>query len=344
MRSQLWLGALGTVLAGVFVVTGCSVDPGITEGGAVSGMGASSGSGAGGEGSGTGMGGGGGGFMLMLSNGMGGGGGDNGANLDRPKDPICTKMDVVIAVDNSGSMSEEQKWMSGTIFPKFAEKLKTSIGPGFENFRVGAKDACPTPPQFFTKDQSDNGMSCMFSSGKSWMESTSPRLTQEFMCVGAFKLGDTRGCPKSNVDEQPAAAAAAAIEPPIVTTGANAGFLRNDALLVIVAVTDEDEQPNGQTPKSNEVQAWAKMVYDRIVNTKGNVKQIVFVGIGAPTSCKGPYGSAREAILLKEITRLFSSQQRGVFWDICGGNWEEGLNAAFEIIKQACWELPTVIK
>jgi hypothetical protein len=232
----------------------------------------------------------------------------------------------VFSIDNSSSMREEQMVMGTTIFPAFARKLRM-INPPLESFRVGVLDACPMPANFHTRGR---GGPCMFAGGRPWIESTSPRLDQEFACVGAI---DSTGkmCTGSNDDEQPASTAAASLEPP-ASTGANAGFLRRDAVLVVLAMTDEDEQP---TPARN-----AQQVHDRIVAIKGDPRMVVFLGIGGSRNCTGPYGMANNAQMLKDITQLFSARGRGVFWDLCAGSLEEGLGQAIATIARACMEAP----
>jgi len=243
----------------------------------------------------------------------------------------CKLVDMVIAVDGSGSMTEELDAVRTTVFPAFATRLPT-ISQGLDNFRVGTIDACPDPANYHTRG---NGGDCNFSSGEVWIDSTSPNMGAEFACVGDIYQGDVN-CTGNNDDEQPASAAATSLEPPF-STGANAGFSRDDALLVVLAITDEDEQP---TPNMN-----ANEVYNRLIATKGgDVRRIVFVGIGGGQSggCNGAYGQADEAIKLKQITDLFIAQDRGVWWDLCVGNLEDGLDEAFQIIERACDELPPI--
>src|SRR3990172_9335767 len=82
--------------------------------------------------------------------------GDGGARLpdggDREFPPDgdpagCRKVDVVIAVDNSGSMQEEKAALRDVVFPAFARAL-LAVGGGLEDFRVGVLDACPDPAGF----------------------------------------------------------------------------------------------------------------------------------------------------------------------------------------------------
>jgi hypothetical protein len=161
------------------------------------------------------------------------------------------------------------------------------------------------------------------------MESSSANLTTEFQCVGDIYSGDSN-CSGSNDDEQPASTAAASLEAP-ASTGPNAGFARDDALLVVIAITDEDEQP---VPD-----ATAQQVHDRLVAAKGgDVKRMVFLGIGGATNCNGVYGSADHAELLEQVTDIFIAEGRGVWWDLCVGQLEDGLGQAMAVIEEACDE------
>ncbi len=243
----------------------------------------------------------------------------------------CRNIDLVFSIDNSSSMTEEQMAMGTKIFPAFAMKLQ-QLGGSFESFRVGTLDACPRPANFNTRGK---GGACNFSSGKPWIDSKSTKLVQEFQCVGAIdSTGKT--CTGNNDDEQPASTAAASLEAPAIT-GPNAGFLRKDAVLVVLAMTDEDEQPMYTTATS------AKQVHDRILALKGNdPKMVVFLGIAGSKMCTGPYGTASDARTMKAITQMFVDKQRGVFWDLCAGSLDEGLGRAIDVIKLACNEAPFI--
>jgi len=224
-------------------------------------------------------------------------------------------------------MTEELVALKDIVFPAFAAQL-VNVADGLDDFRAAAIDACPTPANYHTSGE--NTGDCNFSSGEVWMESSSPNLNAEFSCVGDINL--TSDCDGQNDDEQPVSAATASLMPPF-STGANAGFLRNDALLVIIAITDEDEQP---TPNRN-----AQELYDNLIAVKGgDVKKMVFYGIGGEPSTNGcnpgTYGDADPANKLRELTALFEGQQRGVWHDLCQGNLEDGLAEALMVIESAC--------
>ena len=79
-------------------------------------------------------------------------GGDNGTDTDENESTgssgntggtgqeSCRLVDVIIAVDGSSSMREEQKAMRETVFPAFAKRL-ASTGQGLDNFRIATLDA-----------------------------------------------------------------------------------------------------------------------------------------------------------------------------------------------------------
>ena len=46
---------------------------------------------------------------------------------------------------------------------------------------------------------------------------------------------------------------------------------------------------------------------------------------------------------LNALTQLFIDQNRGVSWDLCVGNLEDGLEAAMMIIEQACQEFMPIL-
>jgi hypothetical protein len=265
------------------------------------------------------------------SGGLLGGGGDGGSEGGGGGDGSgCKKVDIVIAVDDSGSMREEKDAMRSIVFPAFAQRLR-QVGGGLESYRIGVLDACPTPANYHTRGA---GGECDFQSGKVWMESSSTALEAEFACVGDI-VSDDVTCSGSNDDEQPSSAAAASLEPEWAGAGKpNEGFARPDALLVVIAITDEDEQP---VPTNT-----AQGLYDRLVATKGDVRRMVFLGVGGSQSCSGEYGSAKEATLLKSLTQRFIGEGRGVFWDLCQGKLEDGLGEAMRVIEEACADFPTI--
>ena len=268
----------------------------------------------------------------------------------------CKHLDIVFAIDPSGSMNEEMAAMGSEIFPAFADTL-LNISEGLDDYRAGTLDACPTPAAFNTSGEGPTNvpgddLACSFAGGQAWIEATpesdAAAVTAEFQCVGTIdrvQILDDEGeqtditagaCVGNNDDEQPTTAVITALTPPF-SMNENAGFLRDDAVLVVIAMTDEDEQP---TPN-----ATAEDLYAQLVAVKGDVKDMVFLGIGGgvPNGCQdakvpGAYGTADPANKLSALTDLFKAQERGVYWDLCEGQLQDGLTEALAVIEQACDE------
>jgi hypothetical protein len=245
-----------------------------------------------------------------------------------PDTEICRHVDMIISVDGSSSMTEELQAIRDEVFPAFADRL-TQISGGIEDYRVATLDACPNPANYHTRGQAGE---CNFAGGNPWIDSFSPTLRDEFQCVGDLFQGDQM-CSGNNDDEQPASAIAKSLEREFAS-GANAGFSRHNALLVAIAITDEDEQPTGSAESAQEV-------YERIVKAKGgDPKRIVFLGIGGRRQCLGTYGTAEQASKLRDITQLFEQNGHGVFWDLCQGKLADGLESAYKAIEAGCNDLP----
>jgi hypothetical protein len=257
------------------------------------------------------------------------GGGDGGTSSF-----ACKHLDLLFVVDPSSSMNEEMTAMGSEIFPAFANAL-LDISMGLDDYQVGTIDACPVPASLHTRGQ---GGECSFSSGEPWILGTPDRaaaeVVDEFRCVGDLWIepGQSHTCNTENdQDEQVMSAAIAALTPPFVGQE-NAGFLREDAVLVVIAVTDEDEELiSGRTT--------AQQFYDDLVSIKGDVKDMVLLGIGGgvPDGCSpGTYGEALPAQMLYDTTQLFIAEDRGVWWDLCEGQLQDGLSEALGVIEQAC--------
>jgi hypothetical protein len=172
------------------------------------------------------------------------------------------------------------------------------------------------------------------------MISTSASLADEFACVTDLVpdgyMGQADECEDDgdlkDDDEQPALTASTSISPQAVANE-NAGFLREDAILFVVAITDEDEELLGTSVDE---------IAQSIIEAKGTVDNVVFLGIGGGSDCDGPYGSAIPADNLRAVTEVFSSAGRGIFWDLCQGDLESAFAAAIEFLDTACDEFVPV--
>jgi hypothetical protein len=199
----------------------------------------------------------------------GGGGGDD-VNLDDSDDGAsddstvsqlkCTNVDFVFVVDNSSSMADEQQFLVQGV-PGFVEAMKNAL-PDVESFRVGVVDTDGYPGlysddplgcdpavaadcascdnqlgAFLDKPGSaaDPTLSCEFSTGLSYMDGNSDDFANEFGCAA---IVGTVG----NPIEQQAGALLSAVSPESNgPDGCNDGFMRDDALLVFLVISDEED-------------------------------------------------------------------------------------------------------
>ena len=243
----------------------------------------------------------------------------------------CKKVDVIFAIDNSGSMAEEIAALTGPVFNSFPAAL-LDVGNGIDDFHLAVMDACPTPPYYHNWG---TGGACNFSTGLNWMVSTSPELTTEFQCVTALSGSGWNGmmdtCDTTNDDdEQPARAASSSLMSDAIGA-ANGGFLRDDALLLVVAITDEDEELFGGYTVDQIVQP--------IIDAKGTIDEVIFLGIAGASDCDGPYGGALAAPNMQAIAAPFVAAQRGLFWDLCQGDLETAFQQAIAIVDGVCNEV-----
>lgn len=108
--------------------------------------------------------------------------------------------------------------------------------------------------------------------------------------------------------------------------------MRDEALLIVIAITDEDEHPVPSASPGD--------IYERLIAAKdGDVSKMIFLGIGGRGECEGSYGRAHESVMLMAITDYFIAEDRGIFWDLCGGRLEDGLTEAMDVISDACDEI-----
>jgi hypothetical protein len=268
------------------------------------------------------------------TNGSGGPfGGTSGASggADSGKVDECKKMDIVFLVDNSGSMKEEQTNLAAN-FPKFVKVIndyKTKSGDPLD-FRLGVMSSDDGADQgaLNTKRAADAPSGCSAGPARPWLERADGDVAGFFSCRAQF---GTKG---SNI-ERPLENMALS-----VTSGAasnNAGgeaFVRKDALLAFIVITDEDEGGTEDEP------ARAMAAYPAIFDqAKGERGRWAAAAIAGPTACQSTFGNAAEATRLQAF--ITDVGKNGVFSSICTGDLTTGLTAALTTFDQACRDFPS---
>jgi len=272
----------------------------------------------------------------------------------------CEKIDFVFVIDNSSSMADEQQNLVEAV-PGFVEAMRTAL-PSVKSFRVGVIDTdtypglgtledplngCPAETDctgcdyqlgaFLGKPQSaeDPAMTCQFSTTDPFMEGASAAFADEFACAAIVGTG-------GNPVEQQASALLAAVDPANSGEGAcNAGFMRDDALLVFLMITDEEDdhtdEPAPQGGSSGEPQVW----FDAIVAAKnGRVSNVVALGLigGSPrfddcTALSADGKGAEQTTRLEQFFDMFDTHFEG---SVCTPNYAGFFTEALEKVSTGC--------
>lgn len=269
----------------------------------------------------------------------------------------CRKMDLVFVVDDSGSMAEEQDNLAAN-FPMFAQVLNDyRLGSGEElDYRaavtttgVTATYTIVTPPipgfpPLPPITQSQTGANGKFRQAcgmtRPWLERTDPNMATTFAC--AAKVGTS-----GPAIEMPLRAAELAVQ-----DGVNPGFVREDALLGVVVITDEDDcsrrtstfetagdecATNGDT----DIASVTSFVsgFDARKGERGRWATAVIAG---PAECMSAFGAASDAIRLKQFVQ--ETGATAVFGDICQGSLAPALQQALDTFQAACENFPPIGK
>lgn len=284
--------------------------------------------------------------------GIGGSLGDGGGGVDAAATDECQKMDIVFVVDDSGSMAEEQSNL-GANFPKFAtvlDNFKTKSGAKLD-YRLAVTTTGRTVDYTIsalgfnlpTSEKGDNGAfrnqnSC--GGSKRWVERGDSGGESTFTCRA--KTGTS-----GPALEMPLEALKLAFNDRM-TDGTNAGFLRPDALLAVVILTDEDDcsREDNNFTIANDTCATMEGLkpisdYKAMLDTaaKGAGRWATAV-IAGDKSCTSSFGAAVEAVRLKDF--VAQAGKNGTFSSICDGDLSGGLQKALDTFDAACRTLPPV--
>ena len=203
---------------------------------------------------------------------------DLGPIPDSPKlDMGCRKVDFLFVIDNSGSMSAQQVQLLAS-FDGFIQAIQASLEDSVDSYHVGVvtSDAyssnapgCNAIGSLVSQTAAGGDCTPFAEGGRFATEMDD--LSVKFPCmaqVGTFGSGL----------EMPVTAAIAAVDPAINMPGAcNDGFLRDDAILVLVVLTDDP--PHDGSADDAHPMADTSFWYDAIVDAKnGDPEAMVVIG------------------------------------------------------------------
>lgn len=258
-------------------------------------------------------------------------GGDDSEGDESTGGPVvdgmpCAGVDVVFVVDNTETMAEEQNRLisvaSGFIGDLNAEIPSAAAG-GFHVGVLTTDDAT-----FKTTDR--EGASCGEFAEGPWM-SLGPDFAQQLACtLNQGVAGDSDGRPMDSL--------LGALVDGTASGGPNEGFLRDDALLVVVVLTDQedDADPVEGGGSAGEPSEWAEALADLKI-FKQNVAVFAVVGHPAPNACP-PFqwdGNTGAEI----ATRIIDFAERfptNIIGDVCALQYSSQFSAAVDPLADAC--------
>ncbi len=264
------------------------------------------------------------------------------------RDKGCEKVDVLFVIDNSGSMLDEQQNLVNS-FPDFVSEMQAKL-VDTDSYHVGVvtSDAnayntpgCNMHGALVTRTggtDSSNQTCAPYASGKNYMDETD-QLGQKFACAGQVgTMGDG--------DEEPMYALGQALSPGLNGGGAcNDGFIRPDALLVVVVITDEEDDHEveacmqiPQPGSPGEPGDW----FNTVVTAKGGLEEnIVVLSLTGPVQpacpnldkCQGGIDGAEVATRVAAFTQMFTYGSVG---QICAPSYKQFFSDAIGTIGTAC--------
>jgi hypothetical protein len=270
-----------------------------------------------------------------------------------PIDPVlsaepCHKMDLLFVIDDSGSMKEEQANLAAN-FPKYMKVLdayQTELGTPLD-YRVAVTTTSRDVVLFnIVAEAGDNGalrQRCGMT--RRWIERGDPGdLGAQFACLAEVGTAGTS-------IEMPLEAGIKLALGDRVQDGTNAGFLRDDALLAIVLITDEEDCSRQDvvqlsadecvagSPSLRPVSTYVDLL-DQLKTDRSRWATAVIAGPG-PGQCTSAFGSASEATRLKQF--VAETGANGVFSSICEGDLTAALSTALDTFDAACQAFTQVL-
>lgn len=233
----------------------------------------------------------------------------NRINTDTYRQLGTSKADVLFIVESSGSMGEEQRWLGEHIgaFLSFAEAQEIDFHLGVTTAAVEDASGRLTSsvPGTWRQSSADGPMV-----NRIVTPQTLPSPAAVFASNLSYPLPGGSALPETGLW-----AALQAFLPPALN-GHNAGFLREDAFLSVVFVSDEPDQ----SPES------VNFYINALRSVKGfhNPHLFAALGITAPfpgARCSGPGGSARSSGRYAALIE----QTGGGFQSICTSDWNRSL-------------------
>lgn len=259
----------------------------------------------------------------------------------------CQKVDFLFVVDNSASMADEQQQLIAS-FPGFIDAIINQVG--VEDFHILATDTdgaslgclsgsctgdsrwsqnsiCNGAPCAGIPEPDScggtlgggringlDGTDCMVEGGFNYAIKDQPNLADTFSCMARHGGGE-------GTESQMGAMVAAVSEDLTAAGACNDGFVRDDAILVVTVITDENDGGSMGDPTS-----WRQALVDAKL---GNDEAIVTLGVlGTDSNCD-PTAAPR-------MNEMITSFDKGTTVSKCEPDYSPFFAQAVDFIEVAC--------
>jgi hypothetical protein len=252
-----------------------------------------------------------------------------------PMGDECAKVDVLYVIDNSPSMYEEQQTLIANCGNVVAD-MQASLGE-VDSYHIGVITSDDYQDGGWIDDgantvnaqalecqhlgglvvQAHSGMCKPFADGNNFI-TENDNLATKFECIA--NVGED-----GDSDEYMGDALIALLAEGQQNTGCNANFIRNDAMLVIVMLTDENDSSG-----TNEGQ-W----FQAVVDAKGSEENVVVLSLiwdEGNNNCNNAFSEAT-GYQLEGFTEMFTNHAVG---NICDDSYAGFFASAIPTIESAC--------
>jgi hypothetical protein len=182
----------------------------------------------------------------------------------------------------------------------------------------------------YPRGSQSSNQDCNFSTGARYMDSSEPDLAATFGCAADVGTGSTAGT------EKPMEAMVQAVTPGTEAFGCNEGFIRDDAILVVTFVTDEDDSNDS----AGTVEGWRQAL---IAAKGGDETAVVVLGLFGDNDQPGAIcppldEDSNDGAEPSEKLRSFvdSWGPRGFAGSVCAPSYNDFFQEAVNIIDNTC--------
>jgi hypothetical protein len=269
----------------------------------------------------------------------------------------CEKVDFLFVIDNSGSMGDNQDSLIAS-FPGFIQSIQNTLTEA-QDYHIMVVDTdaqwggecqllcplffnmCPDIPSYpcgimpdacnstlgsgvvHTMASDAPNVPCDFSTGARYMDSTEPDLTAAFQC--SAKVGSD-----GDGSERQMGALVGALSPVLAEPGGcNEGFIRQDAILVVTLITDEEDAASNGNPAG-----W----YANVIASKfADANAIVMLGLINDTDAAAPVcpADSQDPVNIRTFVDMFPNSIRG---SVCSASYNDFFQQAVDLIDTTCDE------